>query len=155
LGGAALALFGWLLLRPLPLLAVTETGSGQPLLRLAVQPGEALTLSYTHSVERVPVSGVFRLRPDGRLQVVETTFGSFGPGLPEPRPGEDWELRDGMIRYRPADQALEALSFFVHPFTEHRLTVGGRTLELSRVLPPGSRVVVRVETVPAYRTLPR
>lgn len=151
LGGAALALLGWLLLRPLPLLTVT--GSGEVLLRLPVRPGGRLTLSYIHSVARVPVTGTFAIGRDGRLEVLETAFGSFGPGLPEPRPGEDWDLRDGMIRYRPADQALEALSFFVHPFTEHRLTVEGRTLDLSHALRPGSRVVVRIENGPAYRTL--
>ncbi|MBI2459923.1 MAG: DUF1850 domain-containing protein [Candidatus Rokubacteria bacterium] len=152
LGGAALVLLGWFLLRPLPILTVTEAGSGA-LLRLPVRADETFTLSYIHSVERVPVTGTFAIGRDGRLEVLETAFGSFGPGLPEPRPGEDYELRGGMIHYRPGGQALEVLSFFVHPFTDHRLTVGGRTLELSRLLPPGSRVVVRVDPVPAYRTL--
>ena len=153
LGSAALVLLGWLLLRPVPLLTVTEAGSGRALLRLSVRADDPFTLSYIHSVERVPVTGTFAIGRDGRLEVLETAFGSFGPGLPEPRPGEDYELRGGMIHYRPGGQALEALSFFVHPFTDHRLTVGGRTLELSRLLPPGSRVVVRVDPVPAYRTL--
>ncbi len=133
-------------------LVVYDAKANRVLLRKRVRAGDSFTLSYLHSVAKSRVSGRFDV--DARRGIVarETSFGSFGPGLPEVKPGDPYEVKEGMIRVQ-ADQAVGELSFFVHPYTEHRLEIGATRLDLSRNLPPGSLVKVRLERVPAWRCL--
>lgn len=142
-GALLLAGAAYLIQAPAELI-VLEPGSDRILLRAPVRPGDRFTLSYLHSVAKSRVTGTFEVTPDHRLAVRETAFGSFGPGLPEVRPGDDFEVGRGMIRVRSRDRVLGELSVFVHPFTDHRLEVAGQMLDLSRAVPAGSRVRIGV-----------
>jgi hypothetical protein len=128
-----------------PELVVREARGSRVLLRLLVAPRERFTLSYLHSLSRTRVSGVFEVAAGGDLVVRETSFGTFGPGLPELREGDRWEIRDGVIRQFGLNQRVPELSLFVHPYTEHRLEVAGRTLDLSATLPAGTLVKIAIE----------
>ncbi len=128
-----------------PVLIVEEAKIGRRLLDIDVRPKETFTMSYRHSVTQDMVSGTFEVDADGSFWVKETTFRSPGSGLPEPRPGEEYEISGGLIRYRPSGQRLEELSVFVHPFTEHTLVVKGMSVNLSQAVPPGALVKIRVE----------
>lgn len=125
-------------------LVVSEARGNRVLLRTPVRPGDRFTLSYLHSVAKSRVSGTFEVTPAYAIAVRETAFGSFGPGLPDPRPGDDYEVREGVIRLKNLKQTLPELSFFVHPYTEHQLEIGGQTLDLSKVVPAGTRIMVSV-----------
>lgn len=126
------------------MLVVADGRSGAELWRAPVVPGSRFTLSYLHSVSRTRVRGIFEVARDGELIVRETSFGTFGPGLPELRPGDRYEVSGGVIRQYDVDQRLAELSFFVHPYTEHRLEAAGRALDLSGTLPPGALVRITV-----------
>lgn len=135
---------GALLFVQVPVLTVTDAKTDRRLLAAQVRAGENFVLSYRHSVTQGLVAGTFEIEGDGSLSVKETTFSSPGPGLPEPRPGEEYEIAGGVIRHRGGAR-LPELSVFVHPFTDHTLVVKGVTLALSRDLPAGSLVKIRVE----------
>ncbi len=151
-GGLFLGLLtGALLFVQAPVLTVEEAKAGRRLLDIDVRPGETFTLSYRHSVTQGRVTGIFEVEADGRLLVKETTFGSPGPGLPDPRPGEAYEISGGQIRYRGSGQRLEEVSVFVHPFTEHAIHVRGKSLNLSQAVPPGALVKIRVEWQSLWR----
>ncbi|MBI4608621.1 MAG: DUF1850 domain-containing protein [Candidatus Rokubacteria bacterium] len=144
-GGAILGLpAGALLFVRVPVLTVLDAKVNRQLLAVQVRAGESFVLSYRHSVTQGRVSGTFEVEGDGALWVRETTFSSPGPGLPEPRPGDAYELAAGVILQRSGERVPE-LSVFVHPFTDHTLVVKGLTLALSKELPPGSLVKIRVE----------
>jgi hypothetical protein len=104
-----------------------------------------------HSVSRTRVRGIFEVRADGALIARETSFGTFGPGLPALQPGDRYEIRDGAIRQLDLDQVLDDLSVFVHPETDHVLEVAGEVLSLSRVVPPGTLVRIRAHPGPVRR----
>jgi hypothetical protein len=150
LAGAALVLVSagaWRLgplVRGEPRLVVENATSGEVLLREPVAPGTRFTLSYLHSVSRTRVVGLFEVAEDGQLLVRETSFGTFGPGLPELQPGDHYEIRDGVIRQLDVNRRLRDLTVFVHPYTEHRLEVGPRLLDLSERLAPGTLVRIVV-----------
>jgi hypothetical protein len=129
-----------------PELVVKDANASRVLLRLLVAPRERFTLSYLHSVSQTRVSGIFEVGVAGDLIVRETSFGTFGPGLPELQPGDQYEIRDGLIRQFGLTERLPELSLFVHPYTEHRLEIAGRTLDLSATLPAGTLVRIAVET---------
>ena len=127
-----------------PELVVIDSKANRVLLRTPVRPGDRFTLSYLHSVAKSRVSGTFEITRDYTISVKETAFGSFGPGLPDVRVGDDYEVKEGVIRLKNLSQTLPELTFFVHPYTEHRLNVRGRTLDLSGVVTAGSRISIRV-----------
>jgi hypothetical protein len=137
---AVLAGTTWVAKGQRAVLTVEDARRGRVLLSEPVRPGERLILSYRHSVSRTRVTGVFEVSEGGDLIVRETTFGTFGPGLPELVPGDRYEVRDGTIRQTGLSQRLADLSVFVHPYTEHRLETPGRALDLSGTLAPGTLV---------------
>jgi len=144
-GGLILGLpAGALLFIQVPVLTVTDVKAERQILAVQVRAGESLVLSYRHSVTQGLVSGTLEVESDGSLSLKETTYGSPGPGLPEPRPGEAYEIAGGVILQR-SGQRLPELSVFVHPFTDHTLVVKGLTLRLSRELSPGALVKIRIE----------
>jgi hypothetical protein len=126
-------------------LVVTDLGANRVLHRERVAPGARFTLAYVHSSEHVPVRGVFRIERDGTLTVVETAFAGFGPGLPALREGDRWHTADGMI-VAESDTRVDDLTVRVVPVTQHRLTTpAGHDLPLSRLVPAGTAIRVRVE----------
>lgn len=144
-GGLILGLpAGALLFIRVPVLTVADAKAERRIMAVQVRAGDSFVLSYRHSVTQGLVSGTFEVEADGSLVVKETTFGSPGPGLPEPRPGEGYEIAGGVIRQR-GGQRFPELSIFIHPFTEHTLVVKGHTLLLSREVAPGTLVKIRVE----------
>ncbi len=124
-------------------LLVLDAKANRILLRANVRPGDRFTLSYLHSVAKSRVAGAFEVTPAYEISVRETTFGSFGPGLPDVRPGDDYEVKGGLIRLK-VNQAIPGLFFAVYPYTEHRLEVGDRTLDLSKEVEAGGRVAITV-----------
>lgn len=122
-------------------LLVFDAKVNRILLRANVRPGDRFTLSYLHSVAKSRVTGAFEVTPEYEISVRETTFGSFGPGLPDVRPGDDYEVKGGLIRLK-VNQTIPGLVFAVYPYTEHRLEIGGRTLDLSREVEAGGRVFI-------------
>lgn len=138
-------------------LVVEDARRGQVLLECAVEPGQRFTLGYLHSVSRTRVRGLFEVGPDGGLVIRETSFGTFGPGLPALGAGDRYEIRDGAIHQLGVDEPLPELSVFVQPDTEHVLEIGGAVLDLSRLLAPGALVRIRVESAvrPAVRPVDR
>ena len=122
-------------------LLVFDVKANRTLLRATVRPGDRFTLSYLHSVAKSRVTGAFEVTPAYEISVRETTFGSFGPGLPDVRPGDDYEVRGGLIRLK-VNQTIPGLLFAVYPYTEHQLGIGGRTLDLSKEVEAGGRVSI-------------
>lgn len=125
-------------------LVVFDAKADRVLLRTPVRPGDSFTLSYLHSVAKSRVSGIFEVTPEYMIGVKETAFGSFGPGLPDVKVGDDYEVKGGVIRLKNLGQTFPELSFFVHPYTEHRLEIGGRALDLSKEVEAGGRVSITV-----------
>jgi len=115
------------------------------LYRAHVASGDRLVLSYVHSSEHVPVRGTFVAAADGALIVKETAFAGFGPGLPEPRPGDAWRIEDGMIVVPAAGERFSELRVRVAPFTRHRLcTPSGEVVDLSALTDGGASVSIHV-----------
>lgn len=130
---------------PARVLVVEDVSRGDVVHREPVQPGDRLTLSWVHSSENVPVRGLFAIEPDGALRVAETAYAGFGPGLPEPRPGDAWHYRDGMIVVSGGG-SLRELRLRVSPIARQRLTLpSGREVDLPALVPPGGVVRIAVQ----------
>ncbi len=128
----------------LPVLTAEDVKAGRRILTAAVRTGDRFVLSYRHSVTQGLVSGTFEVEADGTLSVKETAFATPGPGLPEPSPGDVYEISGGLIRHRPREARLSEVSVFVHPFTEHTLVVEGKPVGISNQVAAGALVKIRV-----------
>jgi hypothetical protein len=142
-GLAAAAMVCLLLVAPPPATLVVEDVRHERLLfSWPAHAGERFVLSYRHSVSATRVTGLFEISLGGGVVVRETSFGTFGPGLPALRPGDRYEARDGRIRQIEINQPLPWVSVFVHPFTEHVVSFRGVSVDLSATLP--SATLVRI-----------
>jgi hypothetical protein len=134
-------LTGVALCRPVSVLEVRGESTGRLWLRPVA--GEAVVVSYVHSVERDPVSEWLTF--DGRgLVVTATEFSSGGAGLPASEPG--LQIRDGRLAVT-LNRPLGVLTLATRPETRHRLEFRGRVFELSL---PAETARVRI----AVRVLP-
>lgn len=103
---------------------VAEHGSGRILWRRAVGPGGVVALQYRHSVERTPITEVFRAEPDG-LRFLEMRFVSQGAGLPTEgyvREGDSFVLR--------RERWVGVLPIRVSAVSGHQLILGDDRLDL-------------------------
>lgn len=109
-------------------------------------------LRKSYILEERGVLGPGALEP-GRPERRALIFYSFGPGLPDVRPGDNYEVKGGLIRLK-VNQAIPGLLFAVYPYTEHRLEIGGRTFDLSKEVAAGGRVTISLKPplLQAWRT---
>ena len=115
------------------------------------RPGDLFSLDYRHSVEKTRVKGIFRVSETGTMEVVETRMTSVGTGLPNTFPKRT--RQDGQwLVVDEANQPLDAFRFFIQPVNQTVLTTPRGRFDLM-TLPPGTIILVGVETMPLYRLL--
>jgi hypothetical protein len=140
--GSALA---GLMLYPVQTIEVRSRQTDKVMAREKIKPGDRFTFAYIHSIENIPVEGIFEVQSDGALRVVETRFPSYGAGLPNPAAGK---AEDGKWMAAPAEQELTEFSFYISPINQSSLRIGNKTLDLNRRMESGDIVVVAVRRYP-------
>jgi hypothetical protein len=148
------AIIGWtlagtavasLLLFPVQTLEVRSRRMDKVIFREMTAPGDVFTFSYIHSIEKIPVEGVFAVEEGGALRVVETRFPSYGAGLPSPTTRKNDDTR-WMVA--PGGQRVPEFSFYISPINQSSLRIGDKTLDLNRLIEPGDIVTVAVRRYP-------
>ncbi len=136
---AALAFF------PVQSIEVRSRRTDRVVFREKTRPGDVFTFAYIHSIEKVPVEGVFAVEPDGSLRVVETRFASFGAGLPNQ---DTHQSVDGKWMVAPGGHTLPEFSFYISAINRSSLRRGDKTLDLNRLIESGDIVTVAVRRYP-------
>jgi hypothetical protein len=142
LAGAALA---GLLLFPVQTLEVRSRRTDRAIFREKTAPGEVFTFAYIHSIENIPVEGVFAVEADGCLRVVETRFPSYGAGLPLQAARRS---PDGKWMVAPGGERIFQFSFYISPINQSELRIGDKTLDLNHLVESGDVVEVAVHRFP-------
>ena len=142
LAGAALA---GLLLFPVQTLEVRSRRTDRVIFREKTAPGDEFTFAYIHSIENIPVEGVFAVEADGALRVVETRFPSYGAGLPLPATAQ---ASDGKWMVAPGGERIFQFSFYISPINQSSLRIGDKTLDLNHLIESGDVVEVAVHRFP-------
>jgi hypothetical protein len=142
---AAVAALAGLLFLPVQVLEVRSRRTDSVISREPTAPGEVITFTYIHSIENIPVEGVFSVENDGMLRLVETRFPSYGAGLPSQATGRSG---DGKWMVAPGGQRLPEFSFYISPINRSSLRIGDKTLDLNRLIEPGDVVAVAVRSHP-------
>jgi len=141
IGGALAAALASLLFLPVQTLEVRSRHAERVIFRKTTAPGDIFTFAYIHSIENIPVEGVFAVEDDGALRVLETRYPSYGAGLPSEAAGKS---TDGKWMVAPGGQRLPEFSFYISPINRASLRMGAKTLDLTNLIDPGDIVVVAV-----------
>lgn len=128
---------------PEPRLVVTDEAGGERLM------SGALTLRYTHSVERTLVDEDLVADVRG-VRLVETRFSSFGAGLPsQPQWGGRFVAATaGVMAVRDMNAILSRIRVRVGHVSDQTLIDRGRPVELDRLVAPGEAITIRSVTLP-------
>lgn len=146
-----LALIG---LFPIPTLEVRDVSDGRVLFVSRTSKGQIFEVRYIHSVEKIPVAGIFKVSHDNRIEVVESIFSSYGAGLPFDTPREDIIFEKGRMRVRHHGVTMDRLRIFISPFTEQQFIHRDGGIDLSSV-GEGHIVEIRVKRTRLARYLTR
>jgi len=134
-----------LLLYPVQTIEVRSRRSDRVVFRERVSPGDRFTFAYIHSIEKIPIEGVFAVEADGALRVVETRFPSYAAGLPFQATGRS---EDGRWMVAAGGQKLPEFSFYISPINRPSLRMEAETLDLTNLIDSGDIVVVAVRRYP-------
>jgi hypothetical protein len=104
----------------------------------------SFTLSYRHSVARLPAIEYFRPGPGGTMELYKTAYQGLGAGLPFSDEGGTVRLENGWIVIEGLRRRFPAVTYSPMPLTEHRLRVAGREVDLTAVA-GGRAVTLRLE----------
>ena len=147
----ALILLGLLALALWPWQAVTlrlPRDGGSLVWAVLVVPGDPVTLTYRHSVEKGRVKGEFLVGGNGSILVKSTSMDSVGTGLPNTSPGHrqgDWMVVEA------GDKPLkEGIRFYLMPINQTKVRVGDIPMPLEKVR-PGSLLLIDQEQIRLWR----
>jgi hypothetical protein len=137
----------FIVLFPMSSLEVRDINDNRTLFMSRVSKGETFEIRYIHSVEKIPVAGIFKVSDENRIEVEESIFSSYGAGLPSDTPREDVIFEGSQMRVRHRDVAMERLRLFISPFTQQQFIFSGKTVDLFAVK-EGHIVEIRVRRIP-------
>lgn len=110
---------------------LTEGGTGRLLGAFPIENGGEFSVRFIHSVNKTPVTDVYRVR--GRdIYVVRTVYFDFGAGVQsEIQDGQKLEYgKDGSMTVSGFDRRMDRLSYIVGTVSDHVLDIGGRSVSL-------------------------
>ena len=110
------------------------------------------SVSYRHSVARLPAIEYFRPGRGGTLELYKTAYQGLGAGLPFTDEGGSMRLEDGWIVIEGLHRRFPSVTYSPMPLTEHRLRVGRREVDLAAVA-GGRAVTLRLERRSLLRRL--
>jgi hypothetical protein len=116
-----------------------------------VSPGEEFEIRYIHSVEKIPVVGVFSVVDNGKIRPLETRFPSFGPGLPFL--SAEVTREGGTMRAKASMEPMDTLSFYVSSSTRQELVFKQKQIGFASMLRDGDVMVFQVKRYPLGRLL--
>lgn len=134
---------------PLSSLEVSDIDDNRVLFLSPVSRGETFEIRYIHSVEKIPVAGIFRVTDGNRIEVEESIFSSYGAGLPSDTPRESIIFEKGRMRIRHQGVVLERLRIFISPSTKQQFICSRRRVDLSSVK-EGHIVEIKVKRIPLF-----
>ena len=125
-------------------LRIIRTDGNELIAELQVAANDEFSLHYTHSVSNTPVSGEFRITPEGRIQPTVTRFVAFGPGLPW-TPGTEHRTDEaGRMVHAHDEDPRDELLLWVSELTAETITLGDEVVRLYRRGGAYDRIAIRV-----------
>ncbi len=133
---------------------VVRTALGRPAGLFPLEEKEpAFVISWRHSVTKEPCAEYYRRGKAGGIELYRTVFKGQGAGLPFGDEEGKAGIRDGAIVIDGLHRTLPRIVLFALPLTEHKLSVGGRQIDILGLLAGGHQAVFTIEKLPRGRIL--
>ncbi len=117
-----------------PCLVLKNGDTGKIIRVFPVQEGDEFAVTFVHSVNKSPVTEVYRITRDG-IYVVRTIYYAFGAGvLSELTDGQRLAYgADGGMIVSGFNRRLDPLSYIVGTVSDHTLQIGGEVISLREI----------------------
>ncbi|MBO8164368.1 MAG: DUF1850 domain-containing protein [Brevibacillus sp.] len=112
---------------------------------------DRVTVEWVHSVERTPWRETYALDDEGDLRLVETSFRSFGAGVPAAFE-QPVQVEEGWITVKGLNLPRDSVSYLISR-DDFTLTMGTHTWQATRIVPKDHSLQLTVGLLPWWVTL--
>jgi hypothetical protein len=138
---------------PTPILTLTKVATGKTIYEKAVPVGSPFAIRFIHSIHRTPVEEWFYIDASNRIVLERVIYESLGVGNPSSlEEGQIFRLSDGKLMM---DRMNRVLGQFVlatgQVIADHRLIIEGEEIQLARLCPPGTSVLIEARSTGMLR----
>lgn len=126
------------------MLVVREQRTHNEFLRLNVNIGDHIELSWIHSVEKTPWLEILEVTQDKQLVLRETRFQSFGAGVPYSSEGDVY-VENGYTVMTGLDQIFQRYQWIHSQEAKFRLKLNGKQIMEPEKIPHHLAVEMFVE----------
>ena len=122
---------------------------------MLVTPGERITYTYLHSVQKKPVEEVLEIASNGHLVVRETTYEMTGAGLPSDVLDGDFTIDPTTGKWKIINMSRDIPEWHARvAFTaQQTLEVGGEKFRFDSLATPTSLLIIGVTNRPHIAAL--
>jgi hypothetical protein len=124
---------------------IIRDGTGKVYFEKAVSQGDAVSLGFTHSVEKVQIVDTFIVQADGSLLLTNTTFGSSGAGIPSELSYNITVDENGNYTIRDLNQTFGSVNFITGYTPKHYLIISGEKYPIYSLVPEGKPLFLLAE----------
>ncbi|MBU8906590.1 DUF1850 domain-containing protein [Desertibacillus haloalkaliphilus] len=111
---------------------------------MTVEPGDHISVSWIHSVERTPWQETYKIVDNQQLELIETRFQSFGAGVPHESNGET-TIEDGYTVMTGIDRVVEQFSWVHSHDADFQLFLNDENIIESYELPHHHQLEFHIE----------
>jgi hypothetical protein len=142
-----LLVVGLVLLGPHPFLFLIDFHRQETIGVIPLRFDDTFSVEWIHSVELTPWRETYTVHWLNGMELSETSFRSFGAGVPAEYSGATMTVKDGWITVSGLHQYRENVLYLISR-KDYSLTVGKEKWKLSDVLPLGTSLELSVKWVP-------
>jgi len=114
---------------------------------IPVRIGEAITLQFIHSWDKMPVKETLIIAKDGNMILSEAQFTKLGAGYDAPPVSGKYTLKDGKIIITDMNIKLKKIPLRIGTVAQHQLIIKGRALTLAEFFGKGNRIDIQLKPV--------
>lgn len=132
-----------LLLIPRPYLILKDFRSDTIFWQTPIEASTRFTVEWIHSVELTPWRETFRPRWPKGIELVETSFRSYGVGVPS-NIGRQTKVIDGWVVASGISQIRNSVVYLISR-PDYQLIIGDRTIPMQQIVPKDASVEIMVK----------
>ncbi len=142
-----LLIVGLILIGPHPFLFLQDFHRQETIGVVPLNITDSFSVEWVHSVELTPWRETYQVDWIKGMELAETSFRSFGAGVPTDFSGDQLSVRDGWITVSGIHEQRDSVLYLVTR-DDYKLLVGTQVWKLSDVLPLGTSLELSVKWFP-------
>lgn len=142
-----LLIAGLMVVGPRPFLTLADFNSQKMIGFIPVSVADTFSIEWVHSVELTPWRETYRIGWFDGMELYETSFRSFGAGVPSAFEGAKLDIVNGWIVASNLHQQRDRVLYLISR-EDYKLSIGAQTWKLPDLMPLGTSLEVTVKWRP-------